>query len=127
MSKSKKDIKPVRCIAYLSVFGHDRYVEDYEKKQLKKIKEYAKAHNIEIIRVYHKDVLGQGDVNEHFAGIVRRIENGLADGVIVINMRAISPVIVSAYTKVGMVKAAGGRIFTVMEGELVLNLRKFAS
>lgn len=127
MSKKKKEIKPVRCIAYLSVFGHDRYVENYEKKQLKKIQEYAQAHNIEIIRVYHKDVLGQGDVNEHFAGIVRRIEDGLADGVIVFNMRAICPAIISAYTKVGMVKAAGGRMFTVMEGELGMNLRKFAS
>ena len=72
---SKKEIKPVRCIAYLSVFGHDRYVENYEKKQLKKIQEYAQAHNIEIIKVYHNDLLCQGDLNEHFAGIVRRIED----------------------------------------------------
>ena len=67
MSRKVKEKEPVRCIAYLSVFNHDRYVESYEKKQLKKIKESAVAHNIEIVKVFHKDVLGQGDVNEHFS------------------------------------------------------------
>ena len=37
MSRKVKEKEPVRCIAYLSVFNHDRYVESYEKKQLKKI------------------------------------------------------------------------------------------
>ena len=35
--KKIKEQKPIRCIAYLSVFGHDERVEEYEKKQLKKI------------------------------------------------------------------------------------------
>lgn len=126
MSRVKGKKKPIRCIAYLSVFNHDRQVELYEKKQLKKINEYAVANNIEIVRIYHKDVLGQGDVNEHFAGIVRRIEEHSVDGVILFSMRSISPVLVSAYTKIGMVKAAGGRIFTVQEGELGMVLRNFA-
>ena len=67
------------------------------------------AHNIEIVRVFHKDVLGQGDVNEHFA-----------------EMRCICPFMENAYTKVGMVKSAGGRMFTVQEGELGMVLRNFA-
>ena len=112
MSRKVKEKEPVRCIAYLSVFNHDRYVESYEKKQLKKIKEYAVAHNIEIVKVFHKDVLGQGDVNEHFAEIVGRINRGQADGVIVFSMRCICPFMETAYTKVGMVKSAGGRMFT---------------
>ena len=65
------------------------------------------AHNIEIVRVFHKDVLGQGDVNEHFAEIVGRIHRGQADGVIVFSMRCICPFMENAYTKVGMVKSAG--------------------
>lgn len=126
MSRKVKEKEPVRCIAYLSVFNHDRYVESYEKKQLKKIKEYAVAHNIEIVRVFHKDVLGQGDVNEHFAEIVGRIHRGQADGVIVFSMRCICPFMENAYTKVGMVKSAGGRMFTVQEGELGMVLKNFA-
>ncbi|MBQ4059644.1 MAG: hypothetical protein IJD40_12070 [Lachnospiraceae bacterium] len=124
--KKIKEQKPIRCIAYLSVFGHDERVEEYEKKQLKKIREYAAAHNIEIIRIFHKDVLGQGIVNEHFAGMVSKIRNKQADGVIVFSMRSISPYIENAYTKVGMVKGAGGRVFTVQEGELGMVLRNFA-
>ena len=84
------------------------------------------AHNIEIVRVFHKDVLGQGDVNEHFAEIVGRIHRGQADGVIVFSMRCICPCMENAYTKVGMVKSAGGRMFTVQEGELGMVLRNFA-
>ena len=87
---------------------------------------YAAAHNIEIVKVFHKDVLGQGDVNEHFAGIVSRIRSGQADGVIVFSMRSICPFTENAYTKVGMVKGAGGRMFTVQEGELGMVLRNFA-
>lgn len=35
MSRKVKEKEPVRCIAYLFVFNHDRYVESYEKKKRK--------------------------------------------------------------------------------------------
>ena len=126
MSRGRKGIKPVRCIAYLSVFGHDREVTTYEKNQLKKIREYTQANNIEIIRICHKDILGQEAVDAHFVKIAKLIEEGKEEGVIVLDMRTVSKELINAYKKVGMVKAAGGRIFSVRDGELGMNLRKFA-
>ena len=111
MSRGRKEIKPVRCIAYLSVFGHDREVTTYEKNQLKKIREYTQANNIELIRICHKDILGQEAVDAHFAKIAKLIEEGKAEGVIVLDMRTVSKELINAYKKVGMVKAEGGRIF----------------
>ena len=43
-----------------------------------------------------------------------------------LDMRTVSKELINAYKKVGMVKAAGGRIFSVRDGELGMNLRKFA-
>ncbi len=119
---SKKNQKPIKCFAYLSTDGDANTAPIKEKKQLRYILEYAKAHNLEVIRVYHRDVLGQRDVNGHFMMMVRRIRNKDAKAILLANMGAISTSIPDAYAKIGYVQEAGGRIFTVDEGELSLNL-----
>ncbi len=120
----KKNDKKIRCFVYLSVDADMRTTEMKEKKQLKYIKEYAKAHNCEIVKIYHKDVLGQGDVNRHFLHMVSRIRNKDAEGIVIANMGAISTGVADAYHKVGLVVEAGGQIITVDEGNLNLHLQQ---
>ena len=64
MSKRKKSIN---VIAYLSVANAtDKNVDWKEEKQLSYISEYAKAHNLRIIKIMHKNIMGCSVVNTHF-------------------------------------------------------------
>ena len=61
MSRRKKKEPAVEVIAYLSTDGPLWETEKREKKQERYIREYANAHNIEIVGVMHRNGLGQGD------------------------------------------------------------------
>ncbi len=121
MAKRKREPK-LRCIAYLSVKGDGRDVEKREEKQLRYIKEYAKAHNIEIVKVAHRSILSQYEVNRHFNAMVAKIRAGEIDGIITSNMLAVSGGVADAYLKVGKVREAGGHMVTVDEGRLDMNI-----
>lgn len=123
MSRRKKIGRKVECIAYLSATGDLRLTEKKENTQERVIREYSKAHNIAIVGVVRRNGLGQADSNHFFEEIVNLIQNKRVEGVIVINMRAISMNEPDAYYKVGKVKEAGGKIFTVDEGELEMNIK----
>jgi len=125
MSKKKKVIEDkITCVAYLSTAGDILSAEKREEKQLKYIMEYAKAHNIEIIRVMHRDVLGQAEMNKHFNLMVDMIKCGKVQGIILSNMMAISTNIPDAYFKVGKVRDAGGCVLTVDEGNLFMRIKE---
>ena len=119
----RKKEKESRCIVYLSTDGDINSASVKEKKQLRYIKEYAKAHNISVKAIYHRDILGQYDVNRHFMGIVRRIQNKEADGILLANMGSISTCLEDAYNKIGIMAAAGGYVVTVDEGKLSLPIK----
>ena len=99
MSKKKKKEPVVEAIAYLSTTGPLWETEKRERNQERYIREYAKAHNVEIVGVMRRNGLGQGDCNQQFE-----------------KMMAVSLDIPDAYYKVGKIKAAGGVIITVDEG-----------
>ncbi len=125
MSKKKKVIEDkITCVAYLSTTGDILSAEKREEKQLKYIMEYAKAHNIEIIRVMHRDVLGQAEMNKHFDLMVDMIKCGKVQGIILSNMMAVSTNIPDAYLKVGKVRDAGGCVVTVDEGNLLMRIKE---
>ena len=116
--------KKLACIAYLSAKDQPaEWTEYIEKKQLNYIKDYARAHNIEIIGVVHRGELGPYEANRQFEYIIKRIQNGEADGLIVANMMVIAKDIPEAYYKAGRINAAGGRMVTVDEGVLRLKLK----
>ncbi|MDO5339531.1 MAG: hypothetical protein Q4E78_05400 [Eubacteriales bacterium] len=119
----KKKEKPINCFVYLSTKGDIDGAEIREMKQLRYIREYAKAHNIIIKKVYHRDILGQYDVNMHFMKITRHIKNKEADGLLLANIGAISTSIRDAYDKVGIINSVGGEIITVDEGRLRLPIK----
>ena len=123
MSRRKKKEPVVEVVAYLSTSGPLWETEKREKKQERYIREYAAAHNLDIVGVIHRNGLGQGDANEQFEKITQLIRQKRVEGVIVVNMLAISSDIPDAYYKIGKVKAAGGVIVTVEEGNLGMNVK----
>lgn len=123
MSKKKKKEPVVEAIAYLSTTGPLWETEKRERNQERYIREYAKAHNVEIVGIMRRNGLGQGDCNQQFEKIAQLIRQRRVEGVIVANMMAVSLDIPDAYYKVGKIKAAGGVIITVDEGSLGMNIK----
>ena len=59
MAKKKRKEKQKKCFMYLATEGDIFHAEEREQKQYKYIMEYAKAHNVKIVKVFHKDVAAQ--------------------------------------------------------------------
>ena len=115
---ARKKEKRINVIAYLSTDGNMYSAPVKEKKQYRYIEEYAKAHNIHISKVVHRDIASNMDVIKHFRKLARTVETDIdIDGVIVANTA-------DAYYKVGLIVEAGGVFISVDEGRL--SLRKEA-
>ncbi len=123
MSRNNKE-KKIECIAYLSTNGTLDKAERDENRQERYIREYAKAHNIDVVGVVRRHAFGMNDVNRQFRLMATLIDQKRVDGVIVANMAAVSQGLEDAYRKVGMIKAAGGHFVTVDEGRLEMNIRE---
>ena len=119
----KKKNNPMNAIVYLSVNGTEKTIDRKEEKQLKYIKEYAKAHNIKIVKVMHRNIMGAYVMNTHFQKMVEFIRNKKADGILICKMSDISENIEDAYQKIGKVIQAGGHMITVDEGDLKVPLK----
>ena len=121
MARKKKEPK-IECIAYLSVEGDLERVDYLEDKQLKYIREYARAHNIDIVGIKRRHGFSYVDVYKHFCQMETLVSKGKVDGVILANMASVSHSVEDAYTKIGKINGAGGVLVTVDEGRLSLNI-----
>lgn len=119
---AKKKEPRYECIAYLSVEADLNKVDRLEDKQLKYIKEYAKAHNILIVGIVRRHGFSMNDVYRNFRQIALLISRKRVDGVIAAGMKYVSSDMEDAYCKIGMIKAAGGQFVTVDEGNLGMNI-----
>ena len=119
---AKKKEPRFECIAYLSVVADLDKVDRLEDKQLKYIREYAKAHNILIVGIMRRHGFAMYDVLRNFKNIASLIGKKRVDGVIAAGMKYVSSDIEDAYYKVGIIKAAGGQFITVDEGNLGMNI-----
>lgn len=119
---AKKKEPRYECIAYLSVEAELDKVDRLEDKQLKYIKEYAKAHNILIVGVMRRHGFSMNDVFRNFRQIAHLIGKKRVEGVIVAGMQYVSSDLEDAYYKIGMIKAAGGQFITVDEGNLGMDI-----
>ena len=119
---AKKKEPRYECIAYLSVEAELDKVDRLEDKQLKYIKEYAKAHNILIVGVMRRHGFSMNDVFKNFRQIAHLIGKKRVEGVIVAGMQYVSSDLEDAYYKIGMIKAAGGQFITVDEGNLGMDI-----
>lgn len=119
---AKKKEPRYECIAYLSVEAELDKVDRLEDKQLKYIKEYAKAHNILIVGVIRRHGFSMNDVFRNFRQIAHLIGKKRVEGVIIAGMQYVSSDLEDAYYKIGMIKAAGGQFITVDEGNLGMDI-----
>lgn len=119
---AKKKEPRYECIAYLSVEADLNKVDRLEDKQLKYIKEYAKAHNILIVGIVRRHGFSMNDVFRNFRQIANLIGKKRVEGVIVAGMQYVSSDLEDAYYKIGMIKAAGGQFITVDEGNLGMDI-----
>lgn len=119
---AKKKNPRYECIAYLSVEAELDKVDRLEDKQLKYIKEYAKAHNILIVGVMRRHGFSMNDVFRNFRQIAHLIGKKRVEGVIVAGMQYVSSDLEDAYYKIGMIKTAGGQFVTVDEGNLGMDI-----
>ena len=116
-------IERICCVIYLSTTGDIFSVDKRELKQLSYIQEYARTHNVKIVKKMRRDILSQADVNRHYDLMVEMIRKGIVDGIILANMMSVSSSVADAYHKVAKVKAAGGHIVTVDGGRLEMNVK----
>jgi len=125
MRNLKKDKEPkLVCLAYVAAKDQpSMWIEEVERKQLNYIRDYARGHNIQIKTVIHRSTLGLFEANRQFEYMVKRIQDGEVDGIIVANMMVLANDITDAYYKAGRVNAAGGCMVTVDEGKLRLNIK----
>ena len=126
MSKRKKIEPAIECIAYLSTTGDVEHAKCFEDRQERYIRDYARAHNIDIVGIVRRHAFGMKDVNRQFRQMAQIIAQGRVDGVITANMAAVSADLEDAYRKVGIIKAAGGVMVTVDEGRLGMDIRGVA-
>ena len=117
----------IECIAFIAVkcdIEKDRKLDFLEKRQEMYIRNYAKANHIVIADVVYSRGMGQMEINRQFNQIIDLIRRRKADGVLVVNILSISSNLSDAYSKVGKVRAAGGVLVTVEEGDLRLNVKR---
>ena len=124
MKKSDQKEPNIMCIAYLSTEGELYSAEAKENKQLRYLREYAKANHVDICLVARRNGMGQAVVNEHWKTMVRLIEKGKADGILIANTEVVSSGIADSFLKVGQVCEVGGVVVTVDEGRLTLPIKR---
>lgn len=124
MRKNKKQEPNIMCIAYLSTEGDLYSTEAKENKQLRYLRQYAKANHVDICLVARRNGMGQAMVNEHWKTMVKLIEKGKADGILIANTEAVSSSVADSFFKIGQVHEAGGIVITVDEGRLTLPVKR---
>lgn len=115
--------KPLRAVVYLSAKGNEITIEQKEKNQLKYIREYAKAHNIKIVKIMHRSILGNYVVNTHFQKMVEMIGKKEVEIILVSKISGIATDLEDAYRKIGKAIQSGGYIVTVDKGEMKLPIQ----
>lgn len=124
MKKSNKEEPNIMCIAYLSAEGDLYRAQEKENKQLRYLRQYAKANHVDICLVARRDGMGQMRVNKQWKTMVELIEKGKADGILIANTEAVSSSVADSFLKVGQVYEAGGIVVSVDEGRLTLPVKR---
>lgn len=125
----KKKFNPfIPCVVILSVDepNNEHLIEKKENKQLNYINDYAKSHNLLIMKILRKGCSGKDGKKQIFHRAISFIEQGKAEALLIANMASISFGIANAYHKIGIIKEKGFRIITVDEGELDMKLYPFS-
>lgn len=117
----KNDIK---CIVILSSCEKDDWdkAKKKEDKQLSYINTYAKKHHLIPMEIVRRGCFGPMEMNRILHNVIKKMDSGKAEAILVANALSISSSISDAYLKVGKVVQAGYRFISVDEGELYFKL-----
>ena len=125
MKKGKmKSNEQIKCIIFLSSDETENWekAERKENKQLNYIDKYAKAHGLIPMYIYRRKCFGHYELNRIFTNILKMLDSGKAEAVLVSNAMSISSSVSDAYHKVGRIIENGHRFFSVDEGELKMKI-----
>ena len=124
--RNKKTLlsEPLKCVVLLSSDEENDCLlaERKENKQLNRVNEFVDYNNLIPMKIYRTGIFGRRVSNEIFQTAVRYMQAGKAEALVAVNLDAISYGIADAYYKVGVVREAGFRLFTVDEKEPMLNI-----
>lgn len=117
-------LKPIKCVVMLSSDEEQDCIvaEKKENKQLRRIMEFADYNNLIVMKIFRRGIFRRRLRDEIFFKAVRYMESGKAEALIVANLDAISDGIADSYFKIGIVREAGFRLFSVDEKEPELEL-----
>lgn len=102
--------------------GNEIKAEEAENRQLNRIREFTKQNNLIPVAIVRRGIMGRVVYNRYFSGAIECMRQGKAEAVVCVNMDTISYGIADAYYRVGLIKEAGFRIFTVDEKEPMMHL-----
>lgn len=120
---TKKPSADILVVMVSSDEEHDCIAaEKKENKQLKRIMEFADNNNLIPMKVFRRGIFGRRLSDEMFYKAIRYMRAGKADALIVANLDAISDGIADSYLKIGVVREAGFRLFSVDEKEPKVDL-----
>lgn len=119
-------LTPMKCIVILS--SNEEHDEDkaaeIENRQLKRINEFTKDNNLIPMKIIRRGIMGRMIYNQYFNGAIQNMKQGKADAIVCVNLDSISYGEADSYYRVGLVREAGYRLFTVDEKEPMLYLYK---
>ena len=114
----------VRCVVILSSNETEDWqkAERKENKRLRRINEYADAHGLVPVKIVRRGCFGFIETRRLLDDVLKDMRRLKAEGVLVDNIMSISYGEADAYSKIGKIREAGYRVFSVFEGELKLKL-----
>lgn len=124
MRKKKSAKESVKCIIFLSSSENDNWdkAKRKEDKQLRYINTYAKKQSLIPMEIVRRGCFGAMETNRILNDVIKKMDSGKADAILVVNAMSISRGVADAYSKIGKVIESGHRFITVDEGELRFKL-----
>ena len=114
----------IPCIVFLATDEESfELAEKKEDRQLRYINQYADAHGLIPMKIVRKSCFAPYVVNQMYSRCIDWMQQGKAEAILVANMEYLALDEEDAYRKVGQVRKAGFRIFSVDDGELKMNIR----
>lgn len=115
--------KKVKCILYLSTNCSLSLTARREDGQLRSMEKYASKHGYQIVKVVRRHGFNWNYVWNQFLEMAKYIRNKEAEVVMIMNTKAVSKNYMDTFTKAGLIQMAGGKLVSLDEGELCLNIK----
>ena len=114
----------IPCIVFLATDEESfELAKKKEDRQLRYINQYADAHGLIPMKIVRKSCFAPYVVNQMYSRCIDWMRQGKAEAILVANMEYLALDEEDAYRKVGQVRKAGFRIFSVDDGELKMKIR----